>query len=457
MAGETITHVLNMVINIIVARKLAPESYGLYALFLTYVSLFYSISSLGLRRIVIRCIARHQDSSKEYFYVSMIVRCYGLLLAAISFVIYNHFNPVFGSNYLILMVLAGVFLNSFWEGFQNVAFGMERMETTSVINVSMSALLLLIYILIDKSLVTVNLMIGIYVGNYILRDIIYLISLYKQKLVTGSYTFSYATYKEERSLMLRDSFPYYILTLFSLVSTQLPILFLNQNSSITEVSYFNIANKLLLPMTMLIHSAFVALFPNQAKEYDRNKERFVLKVKKILYFISFTGFICCLYITLFRGEIVTILYGEDFRPVSDVLSLQCWYMVFFAIFGFIGNTLGSANKQSWIATLSIIYAIINAPILWIASKYGAVGLSYGYMIGAVINMTYHIVYLQKALPHKIKIVNYLSVFGALTLGVVFSIFVPANDLLIVRIIISIVIFGALLLNRNRLISFIIIK
>ena len=73
MSGEALAHAFNMVINIILARKLAPDSYGLYALFLTYVTLFFTFSTFGLRRIVIRCIARDQDSSKKYFVISFIL------------------------------------------------------------------------------------------------------------------------------------------------------------------------------------------------------------------------------------------------------------------------------------------------------------------------------------------------------------------------------------------------
>ena len=117
-----------------------------------------------------------------------------------------------------------------------------------------------------------------------------------------------------------DSMPYYILNIFSLVSTQLPILFLNSNSSITEVSYFNIANKLLLPMTLFIHSALVALFPNQAKEFVRNQQRFTTKASLMLYFISVVGTISCLIISLFKNEVVLLLYGENYASTGNVLT-----------------------------------------------------------------------------------------------------------------------------------------
>ena len=47
MSGEALAHAFNMVINIILARKLAPDSYGLYAFLLTLpYSLPFQLSDL---------------------------------------------------------------------------------------------------------------------------------------------------------------------------------------------------------------------------------------------------------------------------------------------------------------------------------------------------------------------------------------------------------------------------
>jgi O-antigen/teichoic acid export membrane protein len=427
MSGEALAHAFNMVINIILARKLAPDSYGLYALFLTYVTLFFTFSTFGLRRIVIRCIARDQDSSKKYFVISLVLRFYGVILSSIGFIVYNKINPVFDDNYIVLMILAGVFLQSYWEGFQNVAFGMERMETTSYINVGMSFILLLTYLCMDSSLITVKLIIGIYIINFFAKDCLYLFSLFKQRLIKGVYRYEKSEFRLLQKNMLTDSMPYYILNIFSLVSTQLPILFLNSNSSITEVSYFNIANKLLLPMTLFIHSALVALFPNQAKEFVRNQQRFTTKASLMLYFISVAS-------------------------TGNVLTLQCWYMILFSMFGFIGNTLGAADKQKWIASLSIFYACVNAPLLWYCSKNGAIGLSYGYIVGALLNMTYHIYYLQKAMPVKIPTRTFICFFGVMLSGFIFSIVIPETISIFLRCIIVLVIFVILFLYRGRLLA-----
>lgn len=101
------------------------------------------------------------------------------------------------------MILAGVFLQSYWEGFQNVAFGMERMETTSYINVGMSFILLLTYLCMDSSLITVKLIIGIYIINFFAKDCLYLFSLFKQRLIKGVYRYEKVNLDYYRKICLQ--------------------------------------------------------------------------------------------------------------------------------------------------------------------------------------------------------------------------------------------------------------
>lgn len=237
-----------------------------------------------------------------------------------------------------------------------------------------------------------------------------------------------------------------------MASTQLPILFLNNNSTITEVSYFNIANKLLLPMTLFIHSALVALFPNQAKEFVKNQQRFTNKASLMMYFICIVGTIACLVISMFKSEVVLLLYGESYANTGEVLALQCWYMVLFSVFGFIGNTLGAADKQKWIAILSIFYACINAPLLWYCSKFGATGLSYGYLIGAVLNLTYHIYYLQKAMPVQIPTQTFVISFTILISGFFLSVSISDSLSIYIRILFVMIVFVLIFLYKNKIVS-----
>ena len=96
--------------------------------------------------------------------------------------------------------------------------------------------------------------------------------------------------------------------------------------------------------------------------------------------------------------------------------------------------------------------LFRSPLLWYCSKNGAIGLSYGYIVGALLNMTYHIYYLQKAMPVKIPTRTFICFFGVMLSGFIFSIVIPETISIFLRCIIVLVIFVILFLYRGRLLA-----
>ena len=178
-AGEIISHAISMLTNILLARLLSPESFGEYTLLLTYIFIFYTVSSLGLRQVIIRLIARNQSNSKYLFYYSVFLRIIGFVFSILVFFVYDLFYNPGLSNFLILALFAGVFVQTAWETLQNVAFGMQRMEWTSIINVVGNFFLLGLYLVLPKNYCSVIVVVVLYVFVFLLKDFAYLISLYK--------------------------------------------------------------------------------------------------------------------------------------------------------------------------------------------------------------------------------------------------------------------------------------
>jgi PST family polysaccharide transporter len=149
--SNIIVNILGLFINVYLARTLKPALYGEYGVILTTAGIFYTLSSLGLQQIVIRSIARNQENSKYYFQISLIARITGILLAIVIFVIYINLIDKEYSLLLYLFMILYIITMSCWDAFQNVAFGMQRMEYTGYINVIASTILLIIYLVLPKS------------------------------------------------------------------------------------------------------------------------------------------------------------------------------------------------------------------------------------------------------------------------------------------------------------------
>lgn len=430
-------NIIGLFINMFLARKLQPEGYGEYGLVLSWSSILLVVSSLGIQQVAIRSIAQNQDKSGFYFKVSFIARMLGYIITAILFILYYR-NFIEKSNFILLIILSQTLVLTAWDGIQNLAFGMQRMEYTGYINVFGQIILISLYVILPKSAINITVILILLVTIGALKDIAYYYKCRKEKLFVNSLSDYNKISKNNIYGIIKESFPFYVLAVFTLFTTQFPVLFLERNAGLSEVAYFNTANKLMVPMTTMLNTIMVALFPNLAKDAADNPSVFIEKVKKIITtIIPFAIFICCI-IAMFRDEIVYILFGSSYRNTGMVMSTQCWYIVMNFLFSLFGTVWAATKHDNLLSSLSILYACVNTPILWITSKYGASAMSCGYIIGAFINMTYHYWFFLKTLGHKINAAFSIKLFLLLCFGIAFSFIFPINISLLYRFIVSVI-------------------
>lgn len=175
IAGSVLGRALNMFTNIILARWLEPNGYGEYSLVLTYIALFSAISSLGMQFIINKYVARNQGNSKKYLLICLFWRAIGYVIAALSLLLYNKIGDINLEVFILYFLLSGIFCDSLWGGLQSVAFGMQRMEWNSIIDVLISLITLISYLCIQyacPSFITVKIVIAIYIGLYLMKNII---------------------------------------------------------------------------------------------------------------------------------------------------------------------------------------------------------------------------------------------------------------------------------------------
>jgi O-antigen/teichoic acid export membrane protein len=441
---------VNLLVNMYLARSVSIEVYGQYGILISWSNILLVISSLGLQQIVIRYISRNQQNSVYYFKFGLFARLIGYLLMGFVFFVYLKITGGFNLNISILL-LAYVFLLSLWDGIQNVAFGMQRMEFTGYIRLFGNLLLLVTYIILPEKLISVELLfLGLMIIQLI-KDLLYLWICKRQNL----FTIAKDKYDDKRiilPMLVKQSFPYYILMVFSLFTLQFPLLFLESNSSLTEVAYFNASNKLTVPLALVFATAMTALFPNLAQLYHVDKNKFNKYVRNSLTFLVIGGSVFCFIISLFRREFVFFIYGEEFKATGLVLATQTWFILFSAIFSLFGNIFGASDKQNMLAKLSIVYALVNTPILWFLSYYGAQYLSYGYIIGGIINLTYHFWFFQKCLPQKISNKLTLGLISFLSFFIVISLLIPESIKLTYKFYLLLLVVSLLiiLLKKNKL-------
>jgi O-antigen/teichoic acid export membrane protein len=454
LSANLLVSLIGMVTSIYIARVLSPIHYGEYAVLISIIGMFQVLASLGLPSTITRTIARNQENSKPIFKASIWAYSGGFFIASFFLLLYMLLVNETNSGFMIVLMILSLFSQSLWSLFENVAFGMQRMEYSGLINLILTSLLFVTYVVIPKAHITVALVLMVSVIAQLCKDGLYYYFCKKNKLFTGE-VYENLSFKTNAFQFIKDSLPFLIMGGFSMMSNQMPILFLNANSGAEQVAYFNTANKLLLPITLFITTAMTALFPNLAKLYLTDKESYKDKIKTALFAIALLGVFGAIAVSLFRSEIVTFLYGKAYQNTGLVMAYQCWFIIAFAFFCFFGSIFSSADKQKLLSYLSIAYAIVSVPILWVGSHYGAEYLSLAFIITAVINMSYHWYFMQKILPTPLTNTFTLKLFGLIVLPFGFSFLIPENLGLGLKIFIYLCTIGAIgFLVKNYIISLI---
>lgn len=435
MLCHLISNGIGLLTNIYIARKLQPDLFGLYGVVITWVSLLLVYSSLGIQQVVIRKVAIDQKNSTYYYNVSRIARYLGTFIVSVIFCVYVRIFTNLSTEILVIIII-NLFFNITFETVQNVAFGMQRMELNGYINVMGQVLLFVSYVILPSSLINVENVLYLLLISTVLKYSAYLFLCKRDGIFKNEDKIKISSLEILR--LVKESVPFYMLAIFTVFTTQFPVIYLSNYSGNHEVAYFNTANKLMVPMTITINTLLSSIYPKLAQEALCSITKLANRFKTVSYFLLLFGGYCCMSIAFFRNEFVTFLYGESYIEAADVMVYQCWYLVYNAIFYLIGYSLAAMKHDKGLAILSMCFALVNTPIFWFLSHYGAIPLSYGFVLGATINMVYHILYLNKTLSYQLTGYFIIRLFGFFISGLILSYICSSLGNLLLRVLLWLV-------------------
>ncbi|MEO5893939.1 MAG: oligosaccharide flippase family protein [Ferruginibacter sp.] len=434
--SNAFTQFLLIFTSIKIARALDPHVFGTYNLLQLHISIFGVIASLGLRNIIIRSVARDKTIIKKIFLTSLILRSAGFITAIVIFCLYFFLYTNY-ETLLFILVVQSILATTVFDLLESIAFGLEKMEFSGIINFMSTLCWLATILLIPNSQLSLKLIFSLFVLFNTIKTIVYFFSLYKSDYLKG-----FLSEKIEKIQVVafsKECLPYYYLALFTLLSNQIPLLFLEYRSGVEQIGFFNIASKVLMPINLILTTALAAIFPNLSRLFVSNYNQFIRNVKIIFTLIALFSIAGAFGVTLFRKEVIHLMYGDKYKSSGLVLGYQCWYIATYSTVCLIGTILGAINKQKTLSYLSIVCTIIQVPILWFGSKYGAEYLSAAFLVATVITLIIHVFVINNFLKKDLSFIFYLKILAAYVLGYLVSLLTPADLALIYKIMIFLVI------------------
>lgn len=335
LVGERIFQmVIALVINMVTARYLGVDNYGIINYVASFIAFFTPICSLGLEGIIIKELVDNPDKQGEVIGTAMGMRVCSSLLSMIAILLLLTFlNPgdtvmlgvaVFQS---LILIFNTADLFEFWYQSRLESRKSVKMKIISYFLVAIYKILILVF---HKSIYWFAL------TNTLDMMVAYALLFLSYRRDNGSQlTFSLKKGKD----MLKISYNFIISGLMVAVYAQMDKIMLGKMLDTTAVGLYSVGIYICNLWNFIPNAIIVSLRPGilQAKQY--NEELYIKKLKQMYAIIIWVSILYAVAVCIFSKYIIWILYGKDFLGAREPLMIAVWYCGF--------SLIGSA-RDVWI-------------------------------------------------------------------------------------------------------------
>ncbi len=435
--GSGIAQIVSFFTVLRITKVLNPDDYGVFTFLASQGLLIMTIGGLGIRNIVIRSIARDYNRTKDLVYNGLLLRTLAVFLISLGYIFYNY---QFGnlSGWQLGMVFLFSIVNCTVELLENAFLGQEKMLLPSLVSIIHSVLWFTVVFALPTDSIDPNFLFILYLVLHLIKAVIFYAFLRGKGMIYGQIRAFWASSRD----LLKESWPYFVLILVMMPITKLANNFLDINSTLDEVGYYNLSQKLIGPVSLVLDLALAAIFPNLSALWTENKEKFVSYVSHGFKYFMLLGLVMCFLFSLFVGEAIDFLFPASYAPTIKVCQLRIWYLFLTSVDSFIGTLLGAANKEKVILRIGIVNSLFTTPILFFSSYYGALGLSYGYVISFAIFQFYLWYVFRKVLKINVNGTTWIWIsFIILFCISYFADTIFSEHLLLFKILVSLIVVG----------------
>ncbi|MDG3581294.1 hypothetical protein [Galbibacter pacificus] len=359
---------LLFVSNILLKKKLSPEEYGEYSLFITYLSLINSFGLLGCEQVFLRISKFLKndfiETSKRLFLSIILI---GLIFSFIlSFILENYFLK----NYFTLIYICTVSISLGMFQFNILRLNAEFLNAQILGNSWRIILGVLVFTLLINSF-SIDFTVLIYVLTFVIFLSVLISGIYILKRIRFVFKIDHSS-----STLLKYSFHFFIaLSTLSLIGNIDKFYIEFEFGKKQLGDYFYLANLFIFPFSLL--QSYVGFKELVHFKNNFNKEVLNKKIEKINVFGIALGFLLVfLNYILFRLNFLDVDLSSYwllvfFFILTGVLKLN--YAIQSSVFGAIGeiSTIKLANFQS----LILIFLLGLVFILVLPKKIEYVGLA----------------------------------------------------------------------------------
>lgn len=447
---------ISFISNMILARLLIPEDFGIIGLILVFTSLADTLVDAGLGSALIqkKSISKQDISTVFTSNIIISVILFGILFLTAPYI--ADYVSVEGFDLYLRVQLLTVLLRALYVVEFSLMNRNLRFKDLAKINVIAS--------LLSVSLAITFAFMGYGVWSIIIKNIslqIILVFLYKYyNKVVLDFKFNKKTFLELFSFGGYVSLTYFL----DFVYNNLIILIMGKNYSVKDLGYYTQANSLeQIPVNTLSMVVNQVMFPFFSK-FQNDKKRVIINIRKTVLLITFFVFPILFFLICFAEPVIVFLFTEKWLPSVKIFQILCFSGLVNALIHANRSVLKSLGYSRVLFISQLISITIGIILLIIGFKYSLAILLILIVLNSYFNYLIIAVFVQFKTGYKLWSQIYDFSFNLISSVIMIFITLVSSSYMVMNsflfLVVNLLIFATLYISFHFLLntkSFILVK
>lgn len=363
-------------VQILIARKLGAEGFGLFAFALSFAGIFTFLADFGFSTLVLRNIARDKTGAKEYFnniiFIKTVLGIAVFLLIILSAQLLSFDKS---TNSLIYLAGAVVIINTFADFFRSFFRAFEKMQWEAASKMAEGILLAMAigFLILSDNVGLKEIFYGyIIVGIIILAVNLFILEIrFLRKGLFKKYKLNYGKIK----YILKESLPLVFSAVFVSIYYNIDQIMLGIISTKKELGYYSAAQRIIYGLSMFYMIILISFSPQITYFFKEDKKQLKLLLEKMNKITLAIAVPVGVGGTVFAPEIINFIFGNEYSRSIPAFQILIWSQAVVFVSACYGNSLIMCNKQNkylyGVASGAVINIILNYIFIIKYSLYGA--------------------------------------------------------------------------------------
>lgn len=375
IGGKLLYLSFSAIASIFLVRYLGEEGWGKISVVYAYLYFFEILAGLGIHNILIRECARSKDRIPLILGNAILLKgLSSLVLILLSWLILQSLDYSQEEKFYIYIASLGLVFSfsTVYEVLFNINLNMKYMVIVDGLKRVLQAFLVIILVLLKaKILYFVLLYVIIQFPKTLVKKIL------AERYVKPVFRLNFSYW----GFLIRESWPILFTAFFTALYLRIDQLMIYKILSEREVGYYNLSARISEFFNIVPEAFMVSVFPLLSSYFLKAPQSFLKIYETSFKYLIILGVLIATLLGNFSQELITFIYGVNFKPSSEILPIMLFSMVGTFIGIVYGRLLISTNHQKIELLFAFVSALINIGLnLFLIPAWGIKGASLSTLI-----------------------------------------------------------------------------